>query len=162
MDTPNFSLSSESIDPYRNMKFRIQWNGRYVASFYKISGLKRSTEPVEHRGGGETSASRVFPGVAKFSPISLERGITHDPEFERWVNQIYNTECNESESLKNFREDVIIELLNEQGKVAVAYKLYRCWVSEFMASLELDAKSNAVAIERIVLQNEGFERDVNV
>ena len=125
----------------------------------KVSSLKRSTEAVTHREGGDPSTSRVSPSTWKFEPITLERGVTHDPEFENWANLIYNTDGDMAISLEKFRKDIIIELLNEQGVVAKAYKVYRCWVSDYQALPELDANAHAVAIEHLVLQNEGWERD---
>ncbi len=162
MAAPQFPANTHRFDPYKNMKFRIKWDGRYVAGVSKISALKRSTEPVTHREGGDPSTSRVSPSVWKFEPITLERGVTHDLEFEKWANLIYTTDGDMSISLKNFRKDMIIELLNEQGKVAKAYKIYRCWVSEYQALPELDGNAHAIAIEHMVLQNEGWERDVEV
>jgi phage tail-like protein len=162
MAAPQFSVNTQRFDPYKNMKFRIKWDGKYVAGVSKISALKRSTEPVTHREGGDPSTSRVSPSVWKFEPITLERGVTHDPEFENWANLIYNTEGDMSISLNLFRKDLIIELLNEQGVVAKAYKVYRCWISEYQSLPELDANAHAIAIEHMVLQNEGWERDVSV
>jgi phage tail-like protein len=159
MAAPQFSVNANRFDPYKNMKFRIKWDGKYVAGVSKISALKRSTEPVTHREGGDPSTSRVSPSIWKFEPITLERGVTHDPEFEQWANLIHNYEGDALMSLENFRKDLIIELLNEQAVVAKAYKVYRCWVSEYQALPELDANAHAVAIEHMVLQNEGWERD---
>lgn len=133
-----------------------------VAGVSKISALKQTTEPVTHREGGDPSTSRVSPSTWKFDPITLERGVTHDPEFENWAKLIWNTDGDAAASLQNFRKDIIIELLNEQGVVAKSYKVYRCWVSEYQALPELDANANAVAIEQLVLQNEGWERDIEV
>ncbi len=157
-----FSVNTHRFDPYKNFKFRIKWDGKYVAGVSKITSLKRSTEPVTHREGGDPSTSRVSPSSWKFEPITLERGLTHDPEFENWANLIFHTDGDAAISLKNFRKDIIIELLNEQGTVAKGDKVYRCWVSEFTSLPELDAGGNAVAIESMVLQNEGWERDTEV
>jgi len=157
-----FSVNTHRFDPYKSFKFRIKWDGKYVAGVSKISALKKSTEPVTYREGGDPSTSRVLPSIWSFEPITVERGVTHDPEFEDWANLIYNTDGDAAISLKNFRKDIIIELLNEQGNVAKAYKIYRCWVSEYTALPELDANGNAVAIESMVLQNEGWERDTEV
>ncbi|HEX2854252.1 MAG TPA: phage tail protein [Opitutaceae bacterium] len=162
MAAPQFTVNATRFDPYKNMKFRIKWDGRYVAGVSKISALKRSTEPVTHREGGDPSTSRVSPSTWKFEAITLERGRTHDPEFEKWANLIYSTDGDAAISLKDFRKDLIIELLNEQGTVAMAFKVYRCWVSEYQALPELDANAHAIAIEHMVLQNEGWERDVDV
>jgi len=157
-----FTVNAQRFDPYKNMKFRIKWDGKYVAGVSKISVLKKATEPVTHREGGDPSTNRVSPSVWKFDPITLERGLTHDPEFENWANLIYNTDGDAAISLNKFRKDLTIELLNEQGVVAKAYKVYRCWVSEYQAMPELDASAHAIAIERMVLQNEGWERDTAV
>lgn len=157
-----FSVNTQRFDPYKNMKFRVKWDGRYVAGVSKVSALKRSTEVVTHREGGDPSTSRHSPSVWKFEPITLERGLTHDPEFEKWANLIYTTQGDAGISLKNFRKDITIELLNEQGKVAKAYKVFRCWVSEYQALPELDANGHAIAIEHMVIQNEGWERDTDV
>lgn len=157
-----FTVNSTRFDPYKNFKFRIKWDGRYVAGVSKISALKRSTELVNHREGGDPSTDRISPGRTKFEPITLERGVTHDEDFEQWANKVYNTDGDAAMSLKEFRKDVIIELLNLQGVVAKAYKVYRCWVSEYQALPEVDANANAVAIEMMVLQCEGWERDEDV
>ena len=162
MAAPEFPVNAQRFDPYKNFKFRLKWDGKYVAGMSKASALKRSTEVVTHREGGDPSTARVTPSVWKFEPITLERGVTHDPEFENWANLIYSTDGDAAISLNKFRKDIIIELLNEQGVVAKAYKVYRCWVSEYQALPELDANAHAVAIEHIVLQNEGWERDTAV
>ena len=154
-----FSVNTHRFDPYKNFKFRVKWDGRYVAGVSKVSALKRTTELVNHREGGDPSTDRISPGRTKFEPITLERGVTHDPEFELWANLVYNTDGDAAMSLKNFRKDIIVELLNLQGKVVKSYKIFRCWVSEYQSLPELDANANPVAIEMMVLQNEGWERD---
>ena len=162
MANTQFVVNAYRYDPYKNFKFRVRWDGKVVAGLNKISLLKQSTEAVTHREGGDPSSARLTPSVWKFEPITLERGITHDIEFEKWAKLIWNVEGDASISLKNFRKDIIIELLNEQGITAKAYKIYRCWVSEYQALPELDANAHVVAIEKLVLQNEGWERDEEV
>jgi phage tail-like protein len=154
----------QRFDPYKNFKFRIKWDGRYVAGVSKIGALKRKTEAVEHRNGGDPSTVRKSPGQTKYDPISVERGVTHDQEFERWVNKVWNygSGLGAEVSLKDFRKDIIIEMYNEAGQLAIAYKVYRCWVSDFQALPDLDASANAIAIENITIQNEGWERDFEV
>lgn len=162
MAIPQFVVNAYRFDPYKNFKFRVKWDGKYVAGISKVSALKQSTEPVTHREGGDPSSSRVSPSVWKFEPITLERGVTHDPEFENWAKKVWNVEGDSMISLKDFRKDIIIELLNEQGVVAKAYKVFRCWVSDYQAIPELDANAHVMAIEHLVLQNEGWERDTEV
>ena len=159
-----FSVNPERFDPYKNFKFRVKWDGRYVAGVSKVSALKRSTEVVEHREGGDPSTSRKSPGRTKFEAITLERGVTHDPEFERWANKVWNfgSGLGSEVSLRDFRKNVIIELYNEAGQLAIAYRVFRAWVSEFQSLPDLDANANAVAIQQLKLENEGWERDYEV
>jgi phage tail-like protein len=159
-----FSVNAQRFDPYKNFKFRVKWDGRYVAGISKVGALKRTTEPVTHREGGDPSTERKSPGQTKYEAITLERGVTHDPEFERWANKIWNfgSGLGAEVSLKDFRKDLIIEMYNEAGQVAIAYKVYRCWVSEYQALPELDASANAIAIQTLKLENEGWERDYEV
>ncbi|MGB5344436.1 MAG: phage tail protein, partial [Thermoanaerobaculia bacterium] len=147
-----------------NLKFRVKWDGRYVAGVSKVSALKRTTEVVEHREGGDPSTVRRSPGQTKYEPITLERGVTHDPEFEQWANKVWNwgSGLGSEVSLADFRKDLIIELYNEAGQLVMAYKVYRCWPSEYQALPDLDAGANAVAIQTLTLQHEGWERDYDV
>jgi phage tail-like protein len=159
-----FSVNPQRFDPYKSFKFRVKWDGRYVAGISKVSVLKRTTELVEHRVGGDPSTVRKSPGQTKYDAITLERGVTHDKDFEQWANKVWNfgAGLGSEVSLRDFRKDIIIELYNEAGQLALAYKVYRCWPSEFQALPELDASANAVAIQMLKLENEGWERDVEV
>jgi phage tail-like protein len=159
-----FSVNPTRFDPYKNFKFRVKWDGRYVAGVSKVSALKRTTELVEHREGGDPSTSRKSPGRTKFEAVTIERGVTHDVEFERWANKVwaFGAGLGAEASLKDFRKDVIIEVYNEAGQLALAYRLYRCWVSDYQALPDLDANANVVAIQSIKLENEGWERDFDV
>lgn len=156
-----FEVNKERFDPYKNFKFRVKWDNRFVAGVSKISALKRTTEVVEHREGGDPSISRRSPGRSAFEAITLERGVTHDLEFEQWANRVWKVgEGLSSEvSLKDFRKDIRIEVYNEAGQLAVAYNVSRCWVSEYQSLPELDANANAVAIQTLKLENEGWVRD---
>jgi phage tail-like protein len=159
-----FSVNTSRFDPYKNFKFRVKWGGRYVAGVSKVSALKRTTEVVEHREGGDHSSGRKSPGRSKYEPITLERGVTHDPEFEQWANKVWNVAggAGKEVSLQDFRKDIILEFYNEAGQLALAYKVYRCWVSEYQSLPDLDANANAVAIQHLKLENEGWERDYDV
>ena len=159
-----FAVNTTRFDPYKAFKFRVKWDGKYVAGVSKVSGLKRTTEVVEHREGGDPSTSRKSPGRAKFEAITLERGVTHDVEFEQWANKVWNfgSGLGAEVSLKDFRKDLIVELYNEAGQVVLAYKVFRAWVSEYQALPDLDANANAVAIQTLKLENEGWERDYAV
>jgi phage tail-like protein len=165
---PQFTVNTQRIDPYAGFKFRVKWPSEpggpfeVVAGVSKVGMLKRTTEVISHREGGDISTPRHSPGRSSFGPISLERGITFDPEFEKWANLVYSTEGDGAVSLANFRKDIIIELLNLQGTVVRRYYVFRCWVSEYTALPDLDANTNAIAFETIMLQNEGHERDASV
>jgi phage tail-like protein len=156
-----FSVNPQRFDPYKNFKFRVKWDNKYVAGVSKVGSLKRTTEVVKHRTGGDPSSSRKSPGRTEYEAITLERGVTHDLEFEQWASKVWNFGggLGAETSLQDFRKDIIIEMYNEAGQLAIAYKVYRCWVSEYQAMPDLDANANAVAIQNIKLENEGWERD---
>jgi phage tail-like protein len=159
-----FTVNTSRFDPYKNFKFRVRWDGRYVAGISKVGALKRSTEVVEHREGGDPSMSRKSPGRSKYEPVTLERGVTHDIDFEQWANKVWNFgEGPGSEvSLADFRKDIVLDVFNEAGQQVLSYRIFRCWVSEYQALPDLDANANAVAIQTLKLENEGWERDYDV
>jgi phage tail-like protein len=156
-----FSVNGQRFDPYKNFKFRVRWDGRYVAGVSKVGALRRTTEVVTHRDGGDPSSERKSPGQTKYEPIMLERGVTHDLDFEQWANKIWvlGGGLGAESSLADFRKNIIIEVYNETGQLAIAYRVYRCWVSQYTALPELDSSANAVAIQSIQLEHEGWERD---
>ena len=155
-----FVVNAHRFDPYKNFKFQIMWDGRVVVGISKVSALKRTTEVVKHREGGDNSTDRKSPGRTSYEAITLERGVTHDPEFEKWANLVHPLD-DPAMDLKNFRKDVVLLFNNERGLTVKRYNLYRCWVSEFTAVPDLDANANAVAIESLKLENEGWERDAD-
>jgi phage tail-like protein len=163
---PQFSVNSQRFDPYKNFKFRVFWEGNTtpVAGISKVSALKRTTEVVKHREGGDPSSSRKSPGRTEYEPITLERGVTHDVEFQSWAKKVWNHQSSlgTEVSLQDFRKNILIELYNEAGQLALRYKIYRCWVSEYQALPDLDANANAVALQTIKLENEGWEIDDEV
>jgi phage tail-like protein len=164
MSVPESTVNTYRYDPFKKFKFRIKWDGNYVAGISKVGGLTRSTQVVSHREGGDPSSSRKSPGQTDYGPITLERGVTHNREFEEWANKVwtYGNAAGQEVSLKDFRKDIIIELYNEAGQKVIAYNVFRCWVSEYTAMPELDASGNAVAIQSMTLQHEGWERDYEV
>jgi phage tail-like protein len=159
MADPRYKI--DRYDPYKNFKFHVKFGTKTVAAVSKVSALKRTTEVVTHRDGADPSTSRKSPGRTDYEAITLERGVTHDIEFEQWANKVWNYDSGAGSevSLKDFRRDVTIELLNEAGQVALRYNVYNCWVSDFQALPELDANANAVAIQTLKLENEGWTRD---
>jgi phage tail-like protein len=157
-----FTRNPTRFDPYRNFNFRVKIDNQYVAGLCKCSPLKRSTEVTQWREAGDPTASRQLPGKTKFEAVTLESGLTHDATFEAWANLVHNFQGPAARSLRNFRKDIIVDVFNEAGQKVHSYKLFRCWVSEFQALPELDASANAVAIQIIKLENEGWERDPSV
>src|SRR5437870_2397731 len=131
-----FTVNAERHDPYKNFKFRVKWdNNKIVAGVSKVSALKRTTEVVKHREGGDPSSSRKSPGRTEYEAITLERGVTHDKEFEQWANKVWNygAGLGAEVSLKDFRKSITLEVYNQAGQLAIAYKVFRCWVSEYQA-----------------------------
>ncbi len=157
---PPFTVNPGRVDPYKAHRFRVLWDGRPVAGVSRVSGLARSTEVVLHRDGGDANALRKSPGITRFEPITLERGITHDTEFEAWANSVHA--AGREMALGDFRKDIRIELMNEAGQLVLAWMVFRCWPSRYAPLPELDANANAVAIETLVLEHEGWERDTAV
>jgi len=161
---PEFQVNADRFDPYKNFKFRVKWDGKFVAGVSKMTALKRTTEVVRHRHGGEHSSSRKSPGRTEYEAITLERGVTHDAEFERWAAAVWNRDAGlgAESTLKKFRKDIQIEVYNEAGQKVLAYNVFRCWVSEWQSLPDMDANANAVAIRTLKLENEGWARDVDV
>lgn len=159
-----FPTNPARLDPYKNFNFRVKWDGQYIAGISRVTGLVRTTEVVEHREGGDPSSLRKSTGLTQFTPITLERGLTDDPAFENWANLVwtFGAQLGAESSLNELRKNIYIELYNEAGQLVRAYKIYRCWPSEYGALPVLDANGNAVAIEHLKLENEGWERDPSV
>ena len=157
-----FTVNPNRFDPYKNFKFRIVWDGQIVAGISEVSGLRRVTEVVVHREGGDPSVQHKSPGLTAYDPITLRRGVTHDTAFESWANLVWRLGSQPEMSLAHFRKDIVIDLFNEAGQRVISYRVYRCWPSEYVAVGDLDANQGAVAIETLVLQNEGWERDTAV
>ncbi len=160
----DFAVNPYRIDPYKQFKFRVKWDGRYVSGIFNVSGLSRTTKVVSHRSGNEVSLVRQLPGETSYDPIVLERGRTHDDAFEQWANKVWNlgSGAGSESSLGDFRKDIIIDLYNEAGQLVMAFKVRRCWPSHYVALQELDANSTGIAVESITLQHEGWERDYDV
>jgi phage tail-like protein len=154
-----FTKDAKRIDPYKNFKFRVGWDGKTVLGVSKVSALKRTTEVVKHRDGGDNSHDSKSPGRTSYDAVTMERGITHDAEFEAWANKIHAWAGDPTMDLANYKKELTLEVLNEKGQVAFRYFLHDCWVSEFTAMPELNANANAVAIESLKIEINGWERD---
>lgn len=157
-----FSSNPHRNDPYKNFKFRVIINNQPVAGLSKMSALKKTTEAIEWREAGDPSIVRKLPGRTKFEPITLEAGVSHDPTFEAWANLVNHHEGDAAMSLVNYRQDIVIEVLNLQGTTVLRFRVKRAWVSEYQAMPELDANANAVAITTIKIEHEGFHRDPSI
>lgn len=156
-----FTVNANRRDPYKNFKFRIKNEaGVTVLGVHKASALKRTTEVVRHRNGNDNSHDSPSPGRTSYEGLTLERGITHDVEFERWANLVHPFAGDPAMDLVNYKQELTLEVMNEKGHVALRYFLHECWVSEFTAIPELDANANAVAVEMIKVELAGWERDV--
>jgi phage tail-like protein len=159
-----FTVNPTRFDPYKTFKFRVKWDGRYVAGVSRVSALRRTTEVIEHREGGDPNSLRKSPGRTKWEAITLERGVTHDPEFEKWADQVwkFGSGLGTEVALKRFRKDIVLEFYNEAGQLVLAYKVFRCWPSVYEALPDLDADGAAVAFQSLTLEHEGWERDTSV
>jgi phage tail-like protein len=165
-----FTVNPNRFDPYKNFKFRVSFGTGYVAGVSKVSALKRTTEMVQHREGGDPSSSHKSPGRTNYDAITMERGVTHDPDFEIWANKVWNfnnaqaapDQRTQEVSLKDFRRNLTIDVFNESGQKVISYHVFRAWVSEFTAQADLDANANAILIQSIKIEHEGWQRDPSV
>ncbi len=163
MAAPLFPVNTYRHDPYRTFKFQVVIDGKVVAGLKKMGALKKKTTPVKWRASNDPSHERVMPGGTSYDPVTLEQGLTHDPVFENWANLVNSIQGDAGMSLKNYRKDIIINVLNLQGQVAISYKLFRAWVSDYQALPDLDAGTmSTIGIQTITLQHEGWERDTGV
>jgi len=159
-----FSVNVNRFDPYKAFRFLVylEQSTTPVAGISKVGGLKRSSDVIEYKEGGNTIIRKGL-GRTKYEAITLERGVTHDKDFEDWANSAQVLDKGAaSQSLKNLRKELRIELLNEAGQPVHRYIVHRCWVSEYQALPDLDAGGNSVAIEHIKLENEGWEHDLTL
>ena len=154
-----FAVNPHRLDPYKRFKFQVIVDGEIVPGVAYVSALSRQTEIVSFRSGSFLNQLLKAPGLTRFEPIVLKRGITHDTTFEEWAELAYNPAGDAAMSLKNFRKDMRINLLNQQGSIVLSYMVFRAWVTEYQPLPELCADANEVAMETIVLEHEGFERD---
>jgi phage tail-like protein len=159
-----FSVNTHRFDPYKNFKFRVKWKNKYVPGIFRVSGLNRTTAVVEHRDGGDANLIQKSPGATTFAPLTLERARTHDTAFEDWADKVWQlgAALGNEVALKNYRRDIVIEILNEAGQLAFAWNVYRCWPQRYDAFVDLDANGDDILIERLVLAHEGFQRDLAV
>jgi phage tail-like protein len=154
-----FVKNAKRVDPYKNFKFRLLWDDKPVMGISKVGALKRTTEVVKHRDGGDNSTDHKSPGRTSYDAITVERGITHDPEFEAWANKVHPYSGDTAMDLAAYKKNLTLEMMNEKGHVVYRYFLYDCWVSEYTAIPELNANANAVAIESLKIELEGWDRD---
>ncbi len=155
-------VNSTRFDPYLGFKFKVRWDGQYVAGLSRCGALKRTTEVTPWYEGGDASGPHQIPGKTRYDAITMEAGVTRDTAFEDWANKVNNFQGDAAMSLASFRKDITIEVFNHQGQKVLAYNVFRCWVSEYQALPQLDASTNAVMISSIKLETEGWLRDTSV
>jgi phage tail-like protein len=159
-----FPVNVHRFDPYKTYRFLVYFSTSTtpVAAVQKVTAIKRSSDVIEYKEGGNAVILKGL-GRTKYEPITLERGITQDHDFETWANAAQVLDSGSpSTSLANLRREIRIVLLNEEAQPVYQYKVHRCWVSEYQAMPDLDAGANAVAIEHIKMENEGWERDTSL
>jgi phage tail-like protein len=159
-----FTVNVNRFDPYKSYRFLVFFGqtSSPVAAVSKVGSLKRSSDVIEYKSGGDAIIRKGL-GRTKYDPITLERGLTHDLDFATWANaaQILD-KGSANQSLANLRKELRIDLLNEEGQAVYRFLVHRCWVSEYQALPDLDAGANAIAIEHIKLENEGWEFDATL
>jgi phage tail-like protein len=159
-----FTTNIDRFDPYKTYRFLVYFGKSTtpVAAVSKVSALKRSSDVIEYKEGGNAIILKGL-GRTKYEPITLERGVSQNKDFITWANYAQVLDHGHATtSLKNLRQELSIVLLNEEAQPVLRYLVHRCWVSEFQALPDLDAGANAVAIEHMKLENEGWEQDLTL
>jgi len=159
-----FTVNINRFNPYPNYAFLVYFgfSTSPVAAVSKVSALKCSSDVIEYKDGGSLIILKGL-GRTKYEPITLERGLTFDQDFADWANAAQLLDKGApTRSLKNLRKEVRIDLLNEARQPVYRFFVHRCWVSEYQALPDLDAGANAIAIEHLKLENEGWERDTSL
>jgi phage tail-like protein len=154
--------STNRFDPYRTFRFKVKWDGQYVAGLTKMGALTRTLESVDFYEAGENLIPRKLPGKGTFGNVTLEAGVTYDTAFQDWANQCFDFASHSITSLGEFRKNITVDVFNEAGQKALSYNLYRCWVTEYRALPDLDSSANTVAITTITLAVESWQRDEDV
>lgn len=157
-----FTVNAHRFDPYKNFKFHVYVDNRLVMGVSKVGALKRTTEVVNYRSGGGNTFDFKSPGRTKYESITLERGLTHDLEFEMWASQVHGQEGSSITELRNYKKDMKIDLLNLQNQVAISWCLFQCWPSSFQTMPDLDAGQNGIAVESLTIEVERWSRDPDV
>ena len=157
-----FVVNANRFDPYKNFKFRVLLEGRIVMGVSKVGALKRSTEVVNYRSGGGNTYDFKSPGRTKYEAVTMERGLTHDPDFEEWAAAVHTFGSDASTDLRNYKKALTVEMMNLRNQPAVRYFLHDCWPSSYTAMADLSASENAVLIENLTLSVGGWERDFDL
>lgn len=160
---PVFPKNPQRLTPYANFRFRVKWDNNFVAGVSMVSGLTRSTQVLQNREGGGPPPIHLAPSQTSYGPITLERGVSYDATFAQWANKVFDwtntgTATGQNTSLLDSRKDIVIEIYDEAGLKVMAYNVRRCWVSEFHGMQDLAGVGNALVVQSLVLQNEGWER----
>ena len=146
-----FTVNVNRFDPYKNFKFRVKWDGRYVAGVSKVGALKRTTEVVEHREGGDNITVRKLPGKASYGDLTLKWGLTDSEELWSWRLQVI-------EGRPNFRRNGSVVVYDLRNRIEVArWNFVRAWPTKWEGP-GFNALGNEVAVETIVLAHEGIAR----
>jgi phage tail-like protein len=148
-----------TYDPYRKFKFLVKWNNAVVMAVHKVSSITKSIDPIDWRTGGDSNFSAKVPGLTKWEPITLERGLSADTAFQEWmvlVNKYTKAGLGADEAVHAFRKNLNIEMYSLQNELVMTINVYNAWPSKLTIA-DFDAKANELAIEHMELQNEGWD-----
>ena len=156
-----FTASVLKYDPYRKFKFLVKWDGAYVAGVHKVTALTKSVDAVDWRTGGDHNNTAKVPGLTKYEPITMERGLCADTRFIDWMKLVNTYQAaggTTVESVHTFRKDLIIEMYNLANEKVLSVSVFKAWPSKLTVA-DFDAKANELAIEVLELQHEGWQID---
>ena len=119
-----------------------------------MSALKIGSEMMDRQEECDQPSYRNRPGPIKDGAISPENEVTLDGEFKKWESSRV--------ALETVHKGIALDVYDEMGRIALVCRIWRCWVSEFLGMQDLKANPNALPIQLITLETEGWERVNNV
>jgi phage tail-like protein len=137
----------------------VKWEERYVAGVSKVARLHRASGVMNHREGFAESAPRRPPDRTEYEAVTLEHGVTYDSDFAKWAGKVWTSGVDSQGPPEDLRKDILIDVYDEAGQLALSCKVFHCWVSDFQGLPDLDANASGVAIQRLTLEEEGWECD---
>jgi phage tail-like protein len=158
----SFRGNTHRLDPYKNFKLRVTWDGSSVPGVDRASPLGWQADVTEYRDGADPDTVHHLPGRIHYEAIALEREVTRDTAFEQWADQVRRLSPGAGQTGASYRKNIRVEVLDAAGRVVLAYDAYQCWPSGYRVLAGLDAAGRGRVTEELTLSCEGWQRDAGV